>query len=202
MSPETLSIFVIILGLVVALLLLLVLALARQIGILHTRLAPAGALTTSDGPEIGKAAPRLALRDIFDRDQSIGGPSPQAVLLLFVSPRCPICKELLPVARSLARRESLRLLFASDGGRLEDHAEYIADQDLKEYPYLLSAELGMSFGASKLPFAVLIDSEGILRGRGLVNSREHLESLVESMLSGFHSLQDYLVQERGLEQPS
>lgn len=202
MSPDTLSIFVIILGLVVALMLLLLLALARQIGILHTRLAPAGALTTSAGPEIGQPAPRLALRDVFDRDQTIGGPSSQALLLLFVSPRCPICRELLPVARSLARRESLRLLFASDGGQLDDHTRYIADQGLGEFPYLLSAELGMSFGASKLPFAVLIDADGILRGRGLVNSREHLESLVESMLSGFHSLQDYLVQEQGLEQAS
>ena len=53
----------------------------------------------------------------------------------------------------------------------------------------------MKFEVSKLPYAVLIDEEGVLRSKGLVNSREHLESLVESMHSGYESIQDYLVKE-------
>ena len=106
------------------------------------------------------------------------------------------------MARSLAKDDGLTLLFASDGGELAQHGAYVERMGIVEYPYLLSSELGMSFGASKLPFAVLIDGDGILRGRGLVNSREHLESLVESMRSGYHSLQDYLVQEQQLEQAS
>jgi methylamine dehydrogenase accessory protein MauD len=73
---------------------------------------------------------------------------------------------------------------------------------LEGQPYILSSELGMKYGAGKLPYAALIDGDGVLRSRGLVNSREHLESLVESMLTGYDSLQDYLVQERGLEQAS
>ena len=35
----------------------------------------------------------------------------------------------------------------------------------------------MTFKVSKLPFAVLLDEAGIIRSKGLVNSREHLESL-------------------------
>ena len=202
MSLETLTVMVMVLAGVVALLIVLVLALARQIGILHTRLAPAGALTTSTGPEIGAPAPKLALRDIRDRNVQIGGETATATLLLFISPNCPICKELVPVAQSMARAEKLQLLFASDGGELTQHADYVSAMEIADYPYMLSSELGMSFGASKLPFAVLIDASGILRARGLVNSREHLESMVESMLSGYVSLQDYLVQEQGLEQAS
>lgn len=202
MSLETLSVMVMVLAGVVAVLVVMVLALARQIGILHTRLAPAGALTTSAGPEIGAPAPKLALRDLKDRSVQIGGEGATATLLLFISPKCPICKELVPVAQSMARADKLRLLFASDGGELAQHAEYVDAMGIADYPYMLSSELGMSFGASKLPFAVLIDASGILRARGLVNSREHLESMVESMLSGYVSLQDYLVQEQGLEQAS
>jgi len=52
--------------------------------------------------------------------------------------------------------------------------------------------LGRAFEVSKLPFAVLIDADGILRGKGLVNTREHMESLVESMDSGIVTVQEYI----------
>jgi methylamine dehydrogenase accessory protein MauD len=44
----------------------------------------------------------------------------------------------------------------------------------------------------KLPFAALIDKDGILRAKGMVNSREHLESLFEAQAKGVASLQEYL----------
>jgi methylamine dehydrogenase accessory protein MauD len=50
----------------------------------------------------------------------------------------------------------------------------------------------MAYAVSKLPFAVLIGSDGTLKSKGLVNTREHLESLVESMDSGVASLQEYV----------
>jgi methylamine dehydrogenase accessory protein MauD len=176
-------------GLVVA-----VLALARQVGILHTRLAPAGALVTQAGPKIGELAPVLEASDLDGRAMRIGGARPRGLFLLFVSPTCPICKALVPAAKSLARAERARLdfAFASDGSTREAHQRYAADMGLDGWPYLLSTELGMRFEVGKLPYAVLIDAAGVLRGKGLVNSREHLESLIESMDSGFATLQDYL----------
>lgn len=202
MGTETLTVAVLVLAAIVAVLAVLVLALARQIGILHTRLAPAGALMNTSGPEIGAPAPQLAVVDINGAPVTIGGPALQALLLLFVSPSCPVCKELVPVARSLARHEKLRLVFASDGDDVQRHLDYIARMDIADYPYVVSAEVGMRFAADKLPYAALVDRSGTLRSRGLVNSREHLESLVEAMLSGFDSIQDYLVREHQLEQAS
>lgn len=202
MSPESLTVAVIVLAVVVSVLAVVVLALARQIGILHTRLAPAGALLNTAGPEIGSPAPQVAAQDIDGNPIALGGPGVQPLLLLFVSPSCPVCKELVPVAQSLAKREKLRLVFASDGGEADRHRSYIERMDIAAYPYVVSAEVGMRFAADKLPYAALVDREGVLRSRGLVNSREHLESLVEAMLSGYDSIQDYLVQERQLEQAS
>jgi methylamine dehydrogenase accessory protein MauD len=92
----------------------------------------------------------------------------------------------------MAQAERLRLLFASDGDRLEQHRAYVHDLRIAAYPYVVSQALGMSYAVSKLPFAVLIDAGGVLRGKGLVNTREHLESLVESMRTGIASLQDYI----------
>ena len=50
-----------------------VLALVRQIGVLHERVAPAGALVVPDGPRIGEPAPALEVHDWNGRPQRIGG---------------------------------------------------------------------------------------------------------------------------------
>jgi methylamine dehydrogenase accessory protein MauD len=62
---------------------------------------------------------------------------------------------------------------------------------LGSVPYVISAPLGMTYQVSRLPFAALLDEAGILRARGLVNSREHLESLFEAKRLGVSSLQEY-----------
>lgn len=187
--------------LVILVLVVALLALGRQIGLLHTRLAPAGALMTSAGPKVGELAPTLALEDLGGRPFAVGGARDAAQLILFVSPTCPICKALIPAAKALARSERRRiaLAFASDGGERAQHEQYVADMGLEAYPYIVSLELGMKFEVGKLPYAVLIDAQGVLRSKGLVNSREHLESLVESMDTGYESIQDYLVSEGHLQ---
>ncbi len=88
----------------------------------------------------------------------------------------------------------MRLVFASDGDKIERHAAYVRDLRMEDYPYIVSQPLGLAYAVSKLPFAVLIGSDGALKSKGLVNSREHLESLVEAMETGVASLQDYVEQ--------
>ena len=50
----------------------------------------------------------------------------------------------------------------------------------------------MAYQVGKLPFAVLIDRDGVIRAKGLVNSREHLESLVVAEETGFGTIQAWL----------
>jgi methylamine dehydrogenase accessory protein MauD len=49
----------------------------------------------------------------------------------------------------------------------------------------------------KLPYAVLLDEAGLISAKGLVNSREHLESLIIAKESGFATLQSYLMAQPG-----
>jgi hypothetical protein len=42
---------------------------------------------------------------------------------------------------------------------------------------------------------VLLDNAGLISAKGLVNSREHLESLIIAKESGFATLQSYLMAE-------
>jgi len=171
-----------------------VFALVRQIGVLYERVAPAGALMLAGGPKVGEGTPRFELTDVFGRATSLGGMDAEhyGTLLLFVSPTCPVCKTLLPVAKSIASREpSLRLVFASDGQQ-EDHVGFVRKHALNAYPYVVSTELGLAHQVGKLPHAVLWDAHGVVRAKGLVNSREHLESLFEAMDRGVASIQEYV----------
>ena len=45
-------------------------------------------------------------------------------------------------------------------------------------------------GAEQLALSDSLD--GILKGKGLVNTREHMESLIESMDSGITTVQEYI----------
>jgi methylamine dehydrogenase accessory protein MauD len=177
-----------------------VFALVRQIGVLYERVAPAGALMLSGGPKVGDVTPRFALDDVFGRAVALGGEEPNGLgtLLLFVSPTCPVCKTLLPVAKSLASRESsrVRLVFASDGAG-EDHAGFARKHALDSFPYVVSTELGLAHQVGKLPHAVLWDAGGVVRAKGLVNSREHLESLFEAMDRGVASIQEFVARSGG-----
>lgn len=183
----------IVLWTLVGLLALAVLALARQVGVLNQRVSPAGALTPTAGPKVGELTEVLETDDLDGHRQRIGGPtSERPTLVLFISPTCPVCKALLPAARSLASAEHLRLVFASDGFDAARHRAFSEDVGIQRYPYMISLELGLRYGVSRLPFAVLIGTDGVLLGRGLVNTREHLESLMESWRSGIATLQDFV----------
>lgn len=188
----------ILLGVVVLALGVVCFALARQVGVLHERIAPAGALSVNQRLKVGDAAPALSLTAIDGRAVAVGDKT-GSQLYFFLSPDCPICKTLLPVVRSIAAAESgwLKIILASDGGDAERHREFQLREKLGEFPYVLSEPLGRSFGVGKLPYAVLIDDAGKIAGMGIVNSREHLESLFEAKERGVASLQDFAARRAG-----
>lgn len=174
----------------------LVFALARQIGVLYERVAPAGALMINKTLEVGAIAPKLELENINSgKVFTIGEASLEnrSQLLFFVSPSCPVCKTLLPMLLSAKKSESawLDIVLASDG-ELADHQKFIERYQLESIPYVSSEKLGMQYGVAKLPYAVLIGDDGKIASMGLINSREHLESLFESKERGVASIQEYL----------
>ncbi len=188
-----LLIAVIVLWLVVLAMAGVIMALARQVGILHERLAPVGALTIGADPVIGKAAPRVRVRTFSGAQIEIGAPvaAGTAQLLLFVAPDCPVCKKIIPLAQAFARRERLDLLFVGDGELGEQ--QQLARQFAIDFDRFVSdAHIGMAFRVGKVPYAVLLDPTGVIVAMGLVNSREHLESLVVAHETGYASIQSYL----------
>ena len=182
----------VLLWLAVGVLALLVLALARQVGVLHERVAPLGALMLDQGPKVGERAPIFEVKDLFGRPTRLGGLRGRPLLLLFVSSTCPVCKKILPIALRLAREENLDLALIGD--EREEDLRRLA-QGLAEVQVLNAPEVGQVYKVGKIPYAVLIDPEGVIRAKGLVNNREHLESLMEAYRLGMASIQDYLRKE-------
>jgi methylamine dehydrogenase accessory protein MauD len=186
--------YIVVMQLVLTLVLaVLIFGLARQVGVLHERVAPMGAMTSDRGPEVGELAPTLSAATLAGVPVTVGGPSSRGRtrLLLFVSPACPVCKKLLPIACSFVNAERLDIVLVGDGDVAEQRS-MVQRLALERFPYINSPQVGMAFHVGKLPYAILIDAAGVIRAKGLVNNREHLESLLIAEESGFGTIQAYL----------
>jgi methylamine dehydrogenase accessory protein MauD len=185
----------IVLWLVVVLMAVIIYALTRQIGVLYERVAPAGALAMNQTIKVGQGAPALALQTLDARLVEIGGAvaAGKSQLLFWVSPDCPVCKTLLPALRAAARAEAdwVELVLCSDG-MSQDHQGFVRQHKLDGYPYVISELLGKTYGVAKLPYAVLIDEHKAVAAMGIINSREHLDSLFEAKERKVASIQDYM----------
>jgi len=133
-----------------------VIALARQIGVLHLRLAPVGALEVDDeGPALGSAPePRVARTRSGDA-VTVGGPGPRR-LVTFVSATCPICEQLAPSLPAAARAHGLVPQVVQD------------------------PELELAYDVPGVPFVVVLDELGVTRAKGTVNTLEQLDGLIDT----------------------
>ncbi|MEP6477233.1 MAG: hypothetical protein ABJC60_08165 [Actinomycetota bacterium] len=140
----------------VVVLCVVVVALARQVGTLHLRLGPRGALEIdTEGPPLGEAPPpRSALRD-GGGELVLGGPGTPR-LVLFVSPTCSICREVKPSVPAAASAAGLA-------------PQLVHDPDAERM-----------WNVPGTPFAVVMDATGVVRAKGTVNNLEQLEGLVDT----------------------
>ena len=142
---------------------------------------------------MGDATIKIDARSIDGVPVTVGGHAHGTPLrlLMFVSAQCPLCKAIIPVAKSFARDERVALTFVGDDDVAAQRA-MIAQHGLEPYMFVNGPDVGQAFGVAKLPFAVLLDAEGTILSKGLVNSREHLESLVVAHEMGIKTVQDYI----------
>jgi methylamine dehydrogenase accessory protein MauD len=168
----------VVLWVVVAVLALVVVALARQVGTLHLRLGPRGALELDEeGPPLGEAPEPEDGVDLEGREVTVGGPG-EPQLLLFVSPGCPICLEVLPSLTPAARAGRLSPYVIADANPQE--TSRIFRHDSLGAPVLSGPAIARDYGIPGTPYAVVLDPMGVVRAKGTVNSLEQLEGLVET----------------------
>lgn len=130
-----------------------VVALLRQVGVLHARLRPMGVHFAGEGPERLAPAPGAASID-YSRNR--------ITLIAFTSPTCEICKELIPSLEAIRR---------------EYH-----DLQYVEFEHGPDSPMFLEFNVKSTPYMVTVDQEGVVQGRGVANSLEQVEELISESL--------------------
>jgi thiol-disulfide isomerase/thioredoxin len=132
-----------------------VVALLRQVGVLHLRVAPMGVHFAGEGPELDQPAPEI---DLTDYDQA------DFTLLAFTSPSCEICETLKPDLARLDRSyDEIRL-------RMVDHE--------------LNPDSFANFKVRSTPYMVAIDRDGFVRSRGVANTIDQVEEMLAEVFAG------------------
>ncbi|MBM4525725.1 redoxin domain-containing protein [Rhodococcus hoagii] len=186
-----LLIAVVVLAVSVAVLFLMVLALAREIGRVQVRLGPLGARMMDTGPKVEQVAPSFrGLTDHLGRTVGVGGHRDKTQLLLFTAPTCSTCKSLLPGLRAMAKAErDLEIVIVSDGTP-EEHAQFLAGSGIgSELSYVDGRDVGIAYQVGTTPYGVILDEHGKIRSKGLCNHMAQVESLLNALESGTPSLQ-------------
>ncbi|QDH25519.1 hypothetical protein D5366_10185 [Neokomagataea tanensis] len=151
---------------------------------LFSKIAPIGALTPNNLLPGALPYQKATMLDGSQADL-------KEACLLFVDASCPVSRKMIPIARSFAHKEQRLLILCTDA----------PENSLDEACRVLRAEaneitngpvLGQFIGVDRLPFGVLVSDDYTVLARGLVNSREHLESLSVSVKTGYASIQNYL----------
>jgi len=159
---------------------IVVLALLRQIGVLHIRIAPAGARITAAGPQIGHIVPTVTLEDMDDPRvrRELTQTMAKDLLLLFVSPSCSMCASLMPAVKALARdsQSDMDWVVVSFGG-YDECGQFRRHYGLDFLLFAYAPDIRDQYRITVTPYAVLVNREGVVLSKGLVNHMEHLESL-------------------------
>jgi thiol-disulfide isomerase/thioredoxin len=138
-----------------------VVALLRQVGVLHLRVAPMGVHFAGEGPELDMPAPAVAGlgpgNDVLDYSDA------EHTVLAFTSPGCEICQVLKPDLSRLDR--------AYDDVRFE-----FVDHD--EHP-----EIFGRFKVRSTPYLVAVDHHGLVRARGVANTIDQVEEMLAEVLA-------------------
>jgi hypothetical protein len=133
-----------------------VVALARQVGTLHLRLGPRGALEIdTEGPTLGEVLPPVEARSADGTPVVLGG-SGSRRLVMFSSPTCIVCREVAPAIPAAARSAALVPQIVHD-----PEAEQVLD-------------------VPGTPFLLVLDELGVVRAKGTVNTLEQVEGLVDT----------------------
>lgn len=175
----------------------LLLSLSRLVGRLSKRLPPSGARMIDPGPDLGQSLPAWRGTDLLGRDLAWEFPRERGVFLLYVSPHCSTCAQLAPAAKRFFKEigDEAEGVWVLTIGSEQVHHDYIRKRGLDRHPVVAEESLPEELRLGGAPFAIWADAEGVVRAKGMVNTREHLESLRAAAAGGHDSIESYLEQE-------
>jgi methylamine dehydrogenase accessory protein MauD len=180
----------IVLWILVIVLLILVLTMARLLGLVYRRFPPYGARGAADGTAIGAKIPPYKGLSIDGREVQIPNPINKGPgVVIFVSPSCGACAELAPAIRSIWRsdRKEVDIVLAATAGDAETARSFVDENGLAGIPYVVAPEWAAANNVTGTPYVLGFDGESVVRAKGVANHLEHLDGLLEHLLGEGHS---------------
>lgn len=162
---------------------LLVLLLYRQFGLMYLGTAEG---VSRDGLQKGTRAPDFTLTDQHGTAHRLSSYRGRPVLLLFGSPHCSPCRTLLPQLQDWARnRRDVAVLWLNASSR-EESLRFVSDTGmaLPVLPFPPDNNLMDQFKVRVTPFLFMLDEQGVVRSKGLVNTRGGLDLYYQELKTG------------------
>ena len=108
---------------------------------------------------------------------TVGGAG-EAQLLMFVSPGCMVCEQVLPSIPVVARSGSLTPYVITDVDEFETEKKFAA----KRLPAAVVSgpAVAEAYSIPGTPYIVVLDDRGVVRAKGTVNNLEQMEGLVDT----------------------
>ncbi len=128
----------------------------------------------SEDSKVGEPAPEIRLSDLEGREISLEDFEGEETLVLFWSPECGFCQEMLPDLQeweAAPPEGAPRLLVVSDGTVEENEAMGLTSPVVLDNTYAVQD----AFGGGGTPSAVLVDAEGRIASEVVVGTSAVLE---------------------------
>jgi methylamine dehydrogenase accessory protein MauD len=161
----------------------LLLGTLRAWGVLNWRLEQLEATTPKrlgrDGLKPGKRAPDFTLPSAAGHDVSLNDFAGRKVLLVFTQSGCSPCKAVIPELNRLDRGGTQVIVV--NNGDPEATWKWSAEVEAR-FPVLAQDKFSISkkYEVFATPFAFLIDANGVIVSKGIINNRQHLRYVLSA----------------------
>lgn len=161
----------------------LILLLYRQLGIMYLGSAEG---VSRDGLPKGTQAPDFNLTDQYGTPQRLTNYRGRPTLLLFGSPHCSPCRTLLPQLHEWAAAHPDVGVLWLNAASPEESLKFVSDTGatLPIVPYPPEGNLLDTYKVRVTPFSFLLDENGVIRAKGLVNSKAGLDLYYKELKTG------------------
>lgn len=166
----------------------LLLGLLRRLALLQWRLDEVTAVTPSrigrDGLPPGRAAPDFALPSTGGSIVALADFGGRPRLVAFVQPGCGPCGEVVPALNAVHRRGEVAVIAVASGEPADNRAW--AERHGAEFPVLVQQhrEVARRYEVFATPYAFVVDEQGRIAAKGIVNNAQHVDFLLAGARNG------------------
>lgn len=132
------------------------------------------------GPELGTRTPIAELTTTRGETLNLQFDAERNTLLLFLSTHCPFCVIVAQALAEFAADAPERVIVVFGATEPDTLQEFLHQHQLENLPIVVSPETRAAFEVTGVPYGYALDQRGILRGKGVVNNNDHLDSLANT----------------------